>query len=251
MLIKTCALVFTSAPIPCLNHWSLVKCLTIACSRKPLWHPQTLPRLPSQDWHCDPRGAPKQRGNPHRFHPPGHLEEHGLRGDLDELDPNVSILPPQGKRRRNRSNVEAMAAKHNNPTEHNDPELTNGRRINLKCGMKTNMMLSWCVGQKMLGWCVVGQKRRNPPCCNLSSPTYLQSCRALNQELTMKTIANFNPPIFAELKFGRLMLEHNLCAKFQGQLNFHFPRDLEVLYLNSWNTFPKKDLNFEKHTEFN
>ena len=155
MLIKTCALVFTSAPIPCLNHWSLVKCLTIACFRKPLWHPQTLPRLPSQDWHCDPRGAPKQRGNPHRFHPPGHLEEHGLRGDLDELDPNVSILPPQGKRRRNRSNVEAMAAKHNNPTEHNDPELTNGRRINLKCGMKTNMMLSWCVGQKMLGWCVL------------------------------------------------------------------------------------------------
>ena len=38
----------------------------------------------------------------------------------------------QGKRRRNRSNVEAMAAKHNNPTEHNEPELTNGRRMNLK-----------------------------------------------------------------------------------------------------------------------
>merc|ERR1719220_1128466 len=32
----------------------------------------------------------------------------------------------EGKRRRNRSNVEAMAAKHNNPTEHNESELTNG-----------------------------------------------------------------------------------------------------------------------------
>ena len=36
----------------------------------------------------------------------------------------------QGKRRRNRSNVEAMAAKHNNPTEQQiEPELTNGRRM--------------------------------------------------------------------------------------------------------------------------
>ena len=34
----------------------------------------------------------------------------------------------QGKRRRNRSNVEAMAAKHNNPSEQAEPELTNGRR---------------------------------------------------------------------------------------------------------------------------
>ena len=34
----------------------------------------------------------------------------------------------QGKRRRNRSNVEAMAAKHNNPSEQTEPELTNGRR---------------------------------------------------------------------------------------------------------------------------
>ena len=68
------------------------------------------------------------------IHLSAHLEGHDLRGDFNELDLQCSNVSPQGKRRRNRSNVEAMAAKHNNPTEHNEQELTNGRRIKLNDG---------------------------------------------------------------------------------------------------------------------
>ena len=60
----------------------------------------------------------------------------------------------QGKRRRNRSNVEAMAAKHNNPNEHNEPELTNGRRM---MGMMVKMvvmlrMMETPMRMTMIGW---------------------------------------------------------------------------------------------------
>ncbi len=56
----------------------------------------------------------------------------------------------QGKRRRNRSNVEAMAAKHNNPNEHNEPELTNGRR---RMGMMVMLrMMETPMRMMMIGW---------------------------------------------------------------------------------------------------
>ena len=63
----------------------------ITFCRKPLWHPQALPWLPSQDWHCDPRGAPKQRGNLDRLDFCADPDEHDLGGDLDQLDPDGDL----------------------------------------------------------------------------------------------------------------------------------------------------------------
>ena len=44
-----------------------------------------------------------------------------------------------------------MAAKHNNPNEHNEPELTNGRRMMVKM-MVVLRMMETPMRMTMIGW---------------------------------------------------------------------------------------------------
>ena len=57
--------------------------------------------------------------------------------------------------------------------------------------------------------------------------------------------------IFFSQEQIQIQIIHNTPEYNEEKDNILFPRDLEVLYLNSWDTLPKKYFNFEKQAEFN